>query len=164
MVDKNNPAYKHGHSGKRRVSPEYHSWASMIQRCTNPRRYSYKHYGGKGVKVCDRWRKFENFLADMGARPPGTSLDRIDVDGDYKPENCRWADNVTQARNSVQVVWVEIDGERRRLVEWCELRRLSINTVRARVKTHGWSYPQAIMTPPQKAPFTDCEFWKPKRK
>jgi hypothetical protein len=91
----------------------------MIQRCTNPKRDSYKHYGGKGVKVCDRWRQFENFLADMGSRPAGMTLERKDVNGDYEPSNCVWADAVTQARNSVQVVWVEIGGERKRLVEWC---------------------------------------------
>ena len=143
-----NPAYTHGHTAGK-FSPEYHTWSSMLQRCSNPKRNSWKHYGGKGVKVCARWRSFENFLADMGLRPAGMSLDRIDVQGDYTPENCRWADVTTQARNSVQVVWVEIAGERKRLVEWCEQLGMSINTVRCRVKTHGWSYPEALLTPKQ---------------
>ena len=145
---KSNPAYTHGHTTGG-FSPEYHSWSSMIQRCTNPKRGSWKHYGGKGVKVCGRWISFENFLADMGPRPAGTSLDRVDVQGDYTPENCRWADTTTQARNSVQVVWVELNGERKRLVEWCEQIGISINTVRCRVKTHGWSYAEALLTPRQ---------------
>lgn len=141
-----NPAHKHGHTtGK--FSPEYHSWSCMIQRCTNPKRKSYKHYGGKGVRVCSSWLVFENFLSDMGARPEGTSLDRIDVHGDYTPENCRWADRVTQARNSVQVVWVEIQGVRKRLVEWCEHYGVSINTVRARVRHYGLTYEEAILKP-----------------
>ena len=90
---------------------------------------------------------FENFLADMGARPEGMSLDRIDVHGDYTPENCRWADRITQARNSVQVVWVEIQGVRKRLVEWCKHYNISINTVRDRVKYYGLTYEEAITKP-----------------
>lgn len=147
-----NPAFTHGHTTDG-FSPEYHSWSGMIQRCTNPKRSSYKHYGGRGIKVCNRWRTFENFLADMGPRPAGLSLDRIDVNGDYEPDNCRWADTTTQARNSVQVVWVDINGERKRLVEWCELIGISINTVRCRVKKHGWTYAQALTTPVQLVPF-----------
>lgn len=125
----------------------------MIQRCTNPKRGAYKHYGGKGVTVCDRWLVFENFLADMGPRPEGLTLERDDVDGNYEPGNCRWADSTTQARNSVQVVWVEIAGERRRLVEWCEQIGININTVRCRVKKHKWTYEQALTTPVQQVPF-----------
>ncbi len=154
MEGRANPAYKHGHAGKGKFSPEYHSWAAMWQRCTNPDRESYKHYGGKGVSVCKRWRAFENFLADMGARPAGASLDRIDLAGNYEPGNCRWADATTQARNASQVVWVAIDGVAKRLVEWCEELGVSINTVRCRVRKHGFSYQEAISTPVQKAPFT----------
>ena len=80
----------------------------------------------------------------MGPRPTGMSLDRVDVQGDYTPENCRWTDTTTQARNSVQVVWVELNGERKRLVEWCEQLGISINTVRARVKFQGMDYPEAL--------------------
>jgi hypothetical protein len=81
----------------------------------------------------------------MGERPAGTSLDRIDVDGQYEPKNCRWADNKTQARNSKQVVWVEINGVRRRLVEWCELLGVSMHTVRDRVKYYGHTYESALL-------------------
>lgn len=149
IVDNTNPAYRHGHAGRGNFSPEYHSWACMIQRCTNRKNSQWKHYGGKGVKVCDRWRNFDNFFADMGSRPPGTSLDRIDVNGDYTPSNCRWADRTTQARNSIQVVWVELGGVRKRLVEWCEELNISINTVRDRVKYKGMDYATALTTPIQ---------------
>ena len=116
----------------------------MIQRCTNPKRSHFEHYGGRSIKVCDRWMDFKNFLEDMGPRPEGMTLDREDNDGDYEPNNCRWATRVEQARNSKQVVWVEIGGVNKRLVEWCEDLGVSINTVRARVKFQGMTYQEAI--------------------
>ena len=146
-----NPAYKHGHTTGG-FSPTYHSWASMIQRCTNPKRYGYKHYGGKGVTVCPRWLSFDSFLEDMGVRPEGLTLERKDVSGNYEPSNCKWATATEQARNSVQVVWVEINGERKRLVEWCEVLNRSINTVRDRVKYYGMTYEQALVTPSKNKP------------
>jgi hypothetical protein len=139
-----NPAYKHGHTEGGKFSPEYHSWASMLVRCDNKNSRVYKHCGGRGITVCERWRSFDNFLADMGARPKGASLDRIDNDKNYCADNCRWADRVTQARNSKQVVWVCLWGRKQRLVEWCEELGISINTVRDRVKYKGYTYETAI--------------------
>jgi hypothetical protein len=78
----------------------HNSWKAMKQRCTNPKRHNYPSYGGKGITVCERWKSFDNFLADMGERPQGTSLDRIDSNGNYEPNNCRWATYKVQARNS----------------------------------------------------------------
>ena len=86
---------RHGHT----EAPTWKSWQAMIQRCTNKRRDNYRYYGGRGVRVCDRWTVYENFLADMGERPDGMTLDRIDPDGDYEPANCRWATWVEQRSN-----------------------------------------------------------------
>lgn len=91
----------HGNSytGDHRPTGAYSTWKAMIQRTTNPNRKGYEYYGGRGIAVCDRWRTFENFLADMGERPPGRTLDRIDVNGNYEPSNCRWATASEQVLN-----------------------------------------------------------------
>ena len=91
---------QHGHSPKSGKSPTYVSWDAMLQRCSNKNHEKYIRYGERGVRVCRRWRKFENFLADMGERPKGKTLDRFpDPSGNYKPGNCRWATPKQQAAN-----------------------------------------------------------------
>ena len=85
--------------GKSR-SATYKTWCGMRERCNLPNHISFKYYGARGVKVCERWMSFENFLSDMGEKPDGLTLDRIDPFGDYEPDNCRWADAKTQSANT----------------------------------------------------------------
>jgi hypothetical protein len=91
---------KHGHTVGHRLSPTYSSWAEMIKRCSNPNNTRWRWYGARGITVCERWlNSFVAFLADMGERPRGTTLDRKDNAKGYEPSNCRWADHKTQCRN-----------------------------------------------------------------
>lgn len=94
------PVFSHGHTRHGLISREYRSWSSMKERCNNPNSISWKYYGARGITVCERWFKFENFLADMGPRPQGTTLDRFpNKDGNYEPGNCRWATATEQRAN-----------------------------------------------------------------
>lgn len=121
----------------------------MIERCTNPNDQQYERYGGRGIKVCERWRKFENFLADMGEPPPGLQIDRIDNEGDYCSSNCRWATRVQQARNKRNNRVIEYRGRAQPLAAWAEETGLNANTIRHRLNL-GWSVERALTEPPKR--------------
>lgn len=102
-------------------TPIYQIWQGIKERCYNTKKASYADYGGRGIKMCDRWQLFDNFLADMGLPPsPDHSIDRIDNDGDYTPDNCRWATLFQQSINKRTTIFVEFRGERMALLEWCK--------------------------------------------
>jgi hypothetical protein len=109
----------------------YKVWAEMLQRCANPKNENFQNYGGRGISVCDRWREsFENFLADMGERPTGTTLDRKENDGNYEPSNCRWATRAEQARNNRRNINLTFDGVTKCLTDWCLEKQVNYNKVR----------------------------------
>ena len=100
MHGESSPNYRHGHNPKYgKPSPTYISWRDMKARSQNPNHKDYKNYGGRGIKVCNRWKDFVNFLADMGEKPEGLTLDRINNDGNYEPSNCRWTTPKEQRQN-----------------------------------------------------------------
>jgi hypothetical protein len=137
-----NPSTKHGKSGDR----TYRIWAGIQQRCLNPNNSGYANYGGRGIRVCDRWKVFDNFLADMGEAPAGTSIDRIDNDGPYEPANCRWATRTDQNRNSRHNVMLTIHGRTQTMAEWGREAGIKPPTLSMRVKA-GWPSDQLLRQP-----------------
>lgn len=119
----------------------------MRTRCAKPSDKSYKNYGGRGIRVCDRWiRSFQNFYSDMGSIPHGKSLDRIDVNGNYSPENCRWATPKEQARNTTTNRIISHAGRSQCLQDWADETGISCDLIYARIKL-GWSVERTLTTP-----------------
>lgn len=136
----NQYALKHGHGYG---TATYKSWCSMRGRCLTPSHHKFAQYGARGIKICDRWASFANFLADMGERPDGHTLDRINPDGDYSPENCRWAGPKAQARNRTNKVSIVHEGREQLLIELCEKHGVNYQTAYARLK-RGLPSPQVL--------------------
>lgn len=133
----------HGMSG----SPIYAVWSSMLHRCELPSDTNYPKYGAKGIKVCERWQKFENFLADMGPRPSSEySIDRKESTGDYTPDNCRWATVSEQNRNKRSARMLTLNGETRNMIDWANRLGISAGTIWNRLKL-GWSEHDALTRP-----------------
>jgi hypothetical protein len=146
---------RHGDAKRGQLTPEYRIWAAMRQRCTNPTDAGYANYGGRGITVTPRWWAFENFLADMGRRPsPAYSLDRIDNERGYGPDNCRWATRVEQKANQRyrrDAVWIEHGGETKTLDEWAKATGIRYGTLHMRLR-HGWTIERALTTPTRTYP------------
>lgn len=134
--------------------PLYPCWKAVVRRCTVPKSKDYERYGGRGIKVCDRWlesdgRGFLNFKEDMGNRPDGFSIDRIDVDGDYEPSNCRWASDDQQRRNKRNSVMLTFNGETKNLTDWADVLGVSRDLLWDRYKVLGWSVEDTLTKPIQ---------------
>ena len=127
---------------------EYGIWSKMIGRCENPKDHKFPVYGGRGISVCNRWREsFEAFSEDMGPRPsPRHSIDRIDVNGNYEPGNCRWATPREQSRNTRTNRPLTFNGETRLTVEWAELLGVEPYILNWRL-AHGWTVERTLSTP-----------------
>jgi len=139
------PNYKHGLQG----SSEYATWVMLRTRCNNPNNKAYKNYGGRGIKVCERWNSFTNFLEDMGKRPEGLSLDRIDNDGDYEPRNCRWATRIEQNLNRRWKHPNEYSGITKRRESWSvqigvEYAKVGVYGIKDKLEA-AWIYDQLAM-------------------
>jgi hypothetical protein len=126
----------------------FKTWMGMNIRCHQPTAGNYKRYGGKGITVCDRWRtSFENFLADMGERPEGGTIDRIDNAKGYSPENCRWATPKEQCFNRGTTNQITYNGETLCLSDWA--RRLNITSFALKSRIENWGVEKALSTPPK---------------
>lgn len=135
-------------------TPEYNSWCSLKSRCKNKNNIQFKDYGGRGIKVCDRWNDkkigFINFLKDMGRRPSDLhSIDRINVNGNYEKSNCRWATNLQQANNKRDNIYFTCNGETKTLTEWARIADLHRVTLKYRL-WKGMTIEEAISTPVDK--------------
>lgn len=143
----------HGASPYGKATPEYITWVHMNQRCHNPKNKDYKNYGGRGIKVCDLWREsFEAFLMMVGRRPtPKHTIERIDSNGNYEPDNVRWATRAEQNLNMRSNVKLTIDGETKTVSEWARDPRVSVSqfTIYKRLE-RGWDPSAAVLTPSKK--------------
>lgn len=135
----------HRHGG--RHTKLYAIWCGMKTRCNNKNAKAYPNYGGRGIKICERWEDFSTFRDDMGDPPEGMSIDRIDNDKGYSPENCRWASRKTQSRNRRGRRELTALGKTQSIAKWSDETGLSISTIFARVSAYGWSHERAVTQP-----------------
>ncbi len=136
----------HGATAGGQSMPEYRVWKNIRTRCNSPTCKQYSDYGGRGIKLCERWNDFATFLADMGPRPPGKhQIDRIDNDGDYEPGNCRWVTSSENCRNKSNNRLVALGEEVKPLVEWCEQFNQPYQRTLKRLK-RGWTPEKALTT------------------
>ena len=141
---------RHGHASTGKNSPTYKSWLEMNRRCSSPSiRADYHLYRGRGISVCVEWKKFENFLADMGERPVGMSLDRINNDGDYEPANCRWATPLEQMWNTRRVRLITYGGKTQSMAAWSLELKLARSTISGRIR-RGVPPLRALLIPGRK--------------
>ncbi len=134
----------------RSKTPEFSAWQRMTMRCTNPNYWYFHRYGGRGIRVCARWLGhdgFANFLSDLGPRPTGYWLDRINNDGDYSPDNCRWASPTDQCRNRSSNHLLSNGDDKRTITEWAQLLGSGRKIIYQRLK-RGWSEERAVTAPP----------------
>lgn len=141
---------KHGHSAGGRLTKTYNAWINMRQRCCNINHERYKDYGGRGVKVCERWHAFDNFLADMGPCPgKKLTIERMNNSGNYEPGNCVWDTYKVQGNNTRHNRLIEYQEVTMTLEQWADRVGLRSDTIRMRLDRLGWSIKRALTTPVQ---------------
>lgn len=135
----------HGHCRRTGRSRTYSVYSNMISRCCCSTNSRYSDYGGRGINVCDRWREsFEAFLEDMGECPYGLTIERIDNNGNYSPENCRWATRKEQGRNKRTSRFLTYNGKTMTLIEWSEETNIPVKVIYSRINRCGWSIERAL--------------------
>jgi len=150
---RNKAGAKHGMSN----TPTFNVWTNMKERCLNPNHNSYHRYGGRGITICDRWlESFQNFYDDMGPMPEGMSIDRVDVDGDYEPSNCRWATSEEQSNNRANNRVLEFKGRKQTIAQWAREVGVSKEALRYRLNA-GWSAEEALT---MKIDYANNNHWK----
>lgn len=133
-------------------TPEHNSWLAMNARCKSPNAKGYENYGGRGIVVCDRWAtSFENFYLDMGVRPNGTSLDRIDPDGNYDLLNCRWINHAINCAVKRKTMFVDFQGETKPIADWARKFKMPYSALWNRIAILNWPIEQAFTKPVRKA-------------
>ena len=137
--------FKHGRT--RANDRTYCSWSDMKYRCDSSNCSNYHNYGGRGITYCEAWADFENFLADMGECPPNKSIDRIDVDGNYEPDNCQWATEEEQANNRRNNHLLTYQGKTQTLSQWARELGFTVQLIKDRINRYGWSVEEALSTP-----------------
>lgn len=138
---------KHGHASRGELSSEFIAHKNMISRCQNPKASNYPWYGGRGIRVCERWQSFQAFYEDMGPRPSSDhSIERDDPNGDYEPSNCRWATRAEQGANKRNNRLLTARGETHHMQEWCRIRGINQRTLWDRLNS-GWPVEKALFTP-----------------
>lgn len=139
----------HGEARTGKQTPEYRAWLSMRRRCLSPKATGYQRYGGRGITVCDRWTSsFQNFLEDVGRKPGKQySLERVNNDGPYSPENCKWATKSEQSANTRRSMRITFNGETLTLRQWAFRIGLPYNTLKSRIKWFRWPIEKALTTP-----------------
>jgi len=138
---------KHGHAIHGQTSPTYKIWQSMLGRCENKDDHAYKNYGARGIRVCERWQSFENFLADMGERPPHLSIERTKNNLGYWKSNCIWATRKRQNRNTRRTRYLTHAGETMSASDWADRVGIDVHTILNRIDRAGMSIKAALTTP-----------------
>lgn len=137
----------HNYIDGRRKKPEYDIWRQMIRRCTDKRCKEFQYYGKRGINVCEKWLKFEGFIADMGFRPDiSLSLERLDNLKNYEKSNCKWATSKEQSRNKRSNIWLTYKGETKLMSDWALILKVHPRTIHLRLNKLKWSVERALST------------------
>lgn len=142
LLRESNRTHGMGKAGDR--PSEYSTWSGMLSRCRNPKTTGFHRYGGRGIVVCERWLSFENFLADMGRKPSANhTIERVDNDGPYSPDNCRWVPACEQQKNTGRTHFLTHNGQTLCIVDWAKIVGVTDNAIHSRLK-RGWSIERAL--------------------